>query len=233
MKALIKNPEKNKKRRLPVALFVLMAFLLSLANAGHSQTSDAEIKQMLHKAKKVYRVNCSSCHGLNGDGEGPAAIALNPKPRSFIRQPFQKGNTFSQVRQNIENGIKGTAMPGFKSVLKQSEINLVTMYIFKLNNLQEIQGIYLAKGRSLYQQSCAACHGDGSGNGERAVTLSPRPLSFFGQVKYGSSEEAIHRIIKDGIEKSDMPGYVDVLTEEEIKSLTTYVKYLYSRKKPE
>jgi len=30
-----------------------------------------------------YKTFCVSCHGENGDGNGPAGMALNPKPRNF------------------------------------------------------------------------------------------------------------------------------------------------------
>ncbi len=32
---------------------------------------------------KKYATFCASCHGANGDGKGPAGMALNPKPRNF------------------------------------------------------------------------------------------------------------------------------------------------------
>ena len=31
-----------------------------------------------------YNTFCSSCHGVNGDGKGPAGTALNPPPRNFV-----------------------------------------------------------------------------------------------------------------------------------------------------
>ncbi|MCU7944702.1 MAG: c-type cytochrome [Candidatus Thiodiazotropha sp. (ex Cardiolucina cf. quadrata)] len=31
---------------------------------------------------------CVACHGLSGQGDGPAAMAMNPKPRSFVEGVF-------------------------------------------------------------------------------------------------------------------------------------------------
>jgi len=35
------------------------------------------------KAKYMENMRCSACHGEMGKGDGPAAVALNPKPRNY------------------------------------------------------------------------------------------------------------------------------------------------------
>lgn len=37
----------------------------------------------IQKGKEVYERKCALCHGVNGDGKGPTAKGLNPKPTSF------------------------------------------------------------------------------------------------------------------------------------------------------
>jgi mono/diheme cytochrome c family protein len=39
--------------------------------------------------KTDYELNCSSCHGLTGKGDGPISAALNPKPRDFSKGEFK------------------------------------------------------------------------------------------------------------------------------------------------
>ncbi len=34
----------------------------------------------MEEAKKIYNSTCWSCHGLEGKGDGPASLQLNPKP---------------------------------------------------------------------------------------------------------------------------------------------------------
>ena len=34
----------------------------------------------IEQGKKIAQVNCASCHGNTGKGNGPAAMALSPKP---------------------------------------------------------------------------------------------------------------------------------------------------------
>ena len=41
------------------------------------------------QGKKVAEVNCVSCHGAKGKGDGPAAVALNPKPADWTSNRVQ------------------------------------------------------------------------------------------------------------------------------------------------
>jgi cytochrome c5 len=54
------------------------------------ERNDAE-KAALTKAKEeVYAKICHTCHGMQGKGDGPAGVALNPKPRTFDDPEFHK-----------------------------------------------------------------------------------------------------------------------------------------------
>jgi len=41
-------------------------------------------------AKITYTTNCASCHGDKGEGNGPAAAALNPKPKNLTSGKVQE-----------------------------------------------------------------------------------------------------------------------------------------------
>jgi mono/diheme cytochrome c family protein len=41
------------------------------------------------QGKKVAQVNCVSCHGKAGKGDGAAAMALNPKPADWTSKKIQ------------------------------------------------------------------------------------------------------------------------------------------------
>jgi high-affinity iron transporter len=63
------------------------------------------------KAKTLYQNNCVSCHGVDGRGDGPDGVDLDPKPSNFhdmqrapIVSPFAAFNT-------IRLGVPGTGMP--------------------------------------------------------------------------------------------------------------------------
>ena len=45
--------------------------------------------KVAEQGKKVAQVNCASCHGAAGLGNGPAAVALNPKPADWTSRKVQ------------------------------------------------------------------------------------------------------------------------------------------------
>jgi mono/diheme cytochrome c family protein len=45
--------------------------------------------QVVEQGKKVAQVNCVSCHGKSGKGDGAAAMALNPKPADWTSKKIQ------------------------------------------------------------------------------------------------------------------------------------------------
>ncbi|MBS1149150.1 MAG: cytochrome c, class, partial [Myxococcaceae bacterium] len=71
-------------RRLAVAVSLLSASLVFAAPPPSS-------KELLDKGKSSFDINCAPCHGPKGAGDGPAAVALNPKPRNFTVDPFKNG----------------------------------------------------------------------------------------------------------------------------------------------
>jgi len=45
--------------------------------------------ETIAQGKKVADVNCVSCHGAKGKGDGAAAVALNPKPADWTSAKVQ------------------------------------------------------------------------------------------------------------------------------------------------
>jgi mono/diheme cytochrome c family protein len=54
--------------------------------------------------KEVFTSRCATCHGASGHGDGPAAAALNPKPRNYTDGAWQKSVTDDQIRKTILYG---------------------------------------------------------------------------------------------------------------------------------
>lgn len=55
-------------------------------------------------AEGVFKTRCATCHGDKGHGDGPAAVALNPKPRNYSDAEWQKTVTDEQLKKTIVGG---------------------------------------------------------------------------------------------------------------------------------
>jgi mono/diheme cytochrome c family protein len=54
--------------------------------------------------KDMFKTRCVPCHGDSGHGDGPAAAALNPKPRNYSDAEWQKSVTDEQIKKTIMYG---------------------------------------------------------------------------------------------------------------------------------
>lgn len=146
----------------------------------------------------VYRERCAFCHGDNGDGNGPVAKYLSPRPRDFTSGQFKFRATASgelPLRQDVINivkkGVRGTAMPRWEDDLGQAEIEAVvdyltqtfvpdwgtydvTEYIIPVGRPPRVTDAMIVQGEQLYQElQCWKCHGQaGRADGPSAPTLT-------------------------------------------------------------
>jgi len=92
---------------------------------------------------------------------------------------------------------------------------------------QEQNAEQLEHGRIVYSEQCASCHGqEGKGDGSAARFLDPKPRDFTtAEWKYagGGTVEEIAGVVTEGIDDSAMTPFSDVLSEEQIIAVATYV----------
>ena len=104
---------------------------------------------------KLYEQACQSCHGGEARG-GDRAPAL-------AGATFKHGKLDGEIYLNIQNGILGTQMPGFKRLSSDQVWQLVS-YIRSLNavavNSNEKTMGNIASGEAIFfgKANCAACH---------------------------------------------------------------------------
>jgi mono/diheme cytochrome c family protein len=55
-------------------------------------------------APEIFKTRCAVCHGESGHGDGPGAVALNPKPRNYGDAEWQKTVTDEQIKKTIVEG---------------------------------------------------------------------------------------------------------------------------------
>lgn len=95
--------------------------------------------------RSVYNKRCVQCHGVNGDGLGPTAASLYPKPRDYRRGVFKFTTTpygYKPRREDlvrtVEKGIPGTSMPAFH-LLPGKELQAVIDWIVLLTHRGELE----------------------------------------------------------------------------------------------
>jgi cytochrome c oxidase cbb3-type subunit 2 len=178
------------------ALFATLVWLVSLLAAG--ATANAQTETLREQGATVYDRYCVGCHGVSGDGRGPAADMLIVKPRDFTKGVFKFRSTPSSTLPTDEDlykiitrGVYRTSMPDW-ALLSERERIAVVEYIKEFYPEWDERGagtaIYIppapewlgseksvARGRELYEMlGCASCHGEsGKGDGESAGNLSP------------------------------------------------------------
>lgn len=71
------------------------------------------------RGRDLYLANCSSCHGLDGDGDGPSAAGMLPAPGALADRV--RGSSDADLSEVINTGVSGTKMPGFATILSEND----------------------------------------------------------------------------------------------------------------
>jgi mono/diheme cytochrome c family protein len=118
------------------ALAALGAFVVPVgalaAGAGNGGRAPARAAQQSPKA--IFQSVCSTCHGPEGKGNGPAGAAFNPKPANFTDPAFWKTRTDSVLMQSITHG-KGM-MPAFGGTYDHATIEALVKYLHVLSGVK-------------------------------------------------------------------------------------------------
>lgn len=136
--AVTETKDKNKdKQKIIVAEFDPKTLQLTASGGGGAAGDQLLIGfgTQHQLGRMVYMKNCLHCHGVSGDGHGPTAQYLNPKPRDYRLGIFKFTSTLSAERaarddlhRIVKNGIPGTYMPSFL-LMKEDETTAVVEYI--------------------------------------------------------------------------------------------------------
>ena len=83
------------------------------------------------RGKAFYLANCATCHGVEGDGKGPRAYFILPKPRNFRHADSRNRLNRPALYEAIAKGRLRTEMPAWETVLSSQEITDVAEYVFQ------------------------------------------------------------------------------------------------------
>jgi cytochrome c oxidase cbb3-type subunit I/II len=190
----------------------------------HPASNPDDLQEELSRGGSLFAVNCASCHGSTGKGDGKASASLLPRPANLTAARFSD----ERLSSVLWNGITGSAMPPWRQ-LPAEDLRALVAYIDSLHvasaspSTQEPAN--LAEGKALFAAACASCHGDtGAGNGPAAGALAPAPTNF--HLKKPTEDRA-WEVLENGVPGTAMPLWKDQLGEGERHALVEYVRSLY------
>lgn len=106
---------------------------------------DAVDQNRLKHGARVYNARCAGCHGISGDGNGPAGEHLRPRPRDyrmgvfkFTSTPYGLKPARHDLVRTIRRGAKGTSMPAFPWMTDE-DLNAVVDYVIYLSQRGEVE----------------------------------------------------------------------------------------------
>jgi mono/diheme cytochrome c family protein len=221
----------NPKTLAGVAVSLLGLSLPSLSAAAALFPASAE------RGQAVYAKACAACHGENGDGNGPGAGPLNPKPRDFTSGMYKYRSTNygemptdTDLLRVVNDGVAHTQMPPWKNTLSEQERLDVVAYIkmfsadFKDAHPETIEipepppssPEYVKEGRKVFMTlQCWNCHGtSGHADGPAASGLmdswghSIRPVNFtWEHYKHGNDPKSIYKTFNTGLNGTPMISF--------------------------
>lgn len=84
------------------------------------------------RGQGYYIENCVACHGVKGDGKGPRAYFILPKPRNFQHAAARHMLNRPKLYTAIAEGSRGTDMPAWNKVLSAQQIADIVEYVYQM-----------------------------------------------------------------------------------------------------
>ena len=106
-------------------IIIITSFIFYVAlNSQHVIAQDSKANDY-QKGKAIYKNKCQFCHGIMGDGKGPASEPLLGHPEDFTDSKFWKDDVPKKIDETIRKGKQ--MMPAFD--LEPGQIIAITVYI--------------------------------------------------------------------------------------------------------
>jgi DMSO reductase family type II enzyme heme b subunit len=158
----------------PVAVLVLTATLPRLVAQPTAPPPGTP-------GETVYAQHCAACHGATGNGNGPAAVWLYPKPRDFGAGLFKVKSTPAQtlptdedLLRSVTRGLPGSSMPSF-SYLTDAERRDAVQYVKSLTSYTNSTG----KRINRFEEAA------GNGSLAKPVEVPPEPAATVQELTLG------------------------------------------------
>jgi mono/diheme cytochrome c family protein len=203
-----------------------MAFHSAVLNANPAKTRRQGAYPTLASVEaptrghEVYVHNCASCHGQRGEGDGPGAAGLHPRPANLAEHEY----TLDRLSFALWNGIAGTAMPAWRdlSVQDLSAAASVARQFHVAQQEPNLPENIQQLGAQVYKDHCAQCHGEnGGGDGSAVSEIDMVPTNF--RAVRPSLAQSL-RALRNGVEGTPMAPWTGKLSEAELSAVAYYVR---------
>ncbi len=212
------------------------------------------------EGKKIYDTYCVTCHGMDGNGNGPDAHLLKVKPTDFRKGVFRFKSTAGSalptkgdIVRTLELGVRTTAMlPQLQ--LSHDQMEDVAGYVmsfcpkFRTEKPGRVVPIpeapprtaaMIKEGKSLFT-TCAVCHGtNGAGDGPIAATLKDdngrpiRPANLTERpLRRSNTPREMYRTIACGVNGTPMASFASSFKPKQIWSLVYYIESITRNPNP-
>ncbi|MCF6218988.1 MAG: c-type cytochrome [Gammaproteobacteria bacterium] len=94
-----------------------------------------------NEGREIFVRNCFVCHGVKGDGQGPRAFFINPKPRNFISSDSRRALNRPKIYEAVYKGLSGSVMPAWSKVLSDQEVANVAEFVFRAFIRSDMPGV--------------------------------------------------------------------------------------------
>jgi len=169
--------------------------------------ANPEAKEM---GQRLFQTYCAQCHGSDAGG---ASSFPSLKDSDWLW-----GGSPEKIKETITDGRTGIMTPkGTKPDMDGEQVKDVVHYVRSLSGLTS-DSIRAQRGKDLYPQACAACHGpDGKGNPDAGYPNLTDKVWL-----YSSREDSMIETVTKG-RQNQMPAFGEFLGPAKVHLLTAYV----------
>ncbi len=87
-----------------------------------------ELRGNADAGEPFYMRHCTGCHGVDGQGGGPAAAGMDPPPTDFTAVPIPERRAYEVTRDGGQAVGLSRAMPAYRDATDDQTIRDVTAY---------------------------------------------------------------------------------------------------------
>lgn len=166
---------------------------------------------------QIFARRCIACHGDQGLADGPLVRAeAIPAPPKLAEWETGFSKTPAERFAFITVGNMDQMMPPWNEALSEPERWAVTLFTYTLHTTPQ----QLEQGRALWDEQCAACHGE---SGQPTAAQVTTDLSDVRQ-KITMSDETIYNSITQGL--ADGTHIFNQLDDDQRRAIVTYTRSL-------